>query len=375
MKKLTVLAMILAPAMLLAQKKAPSTYDLVIGTYTKGKSQGIQVYRFYTETGKLAYLSQVPTSNPSYVTVSNDNKFVYAVNEDGKDGGVSAFKFDANTGVLTFINKQSSQGADPCYIAVDKAKKNLLVANYSSGNLTVLPVNKDGSVSAVSQNLQDEGKGPNASRQEKAHVHMGAFTPDEKFVLYTDLGIDKVNVARYKANAEKPLQLLPQNAATVMGGHGPRHFVFSNDRKFVYLVTEMGSQIYSYKYDDGKLKQIQSVTMLPDGFSGDTGAAAIKISPDGRFLYASNRGAADDIVIYSINKESGMLTYVDRVSSLGNNPRDFAIDPTGNFLLVANQDSDNIVVYKINQSTGKLTLTATRVDIGNPVCLKFTSAQ
>lgn len=361
--------------MTFAQKKTPATYDLVIGTYTKGKSQGIYTYRFYTESGRMAYLSQVPTSNPSYVCVSNDNKFVYAVNEDGKDGGVSAFKFDANTGILTFINKQSSQGADPCYITLDKAQKNLLIANYSSGNLTVLPINKDGSINAVSQNIQDEGHGPNESRQEKAHVHMGAFSPDEKYVLYTDLGIDKLNIARYKANFSQPLLPMPQNAASVMPGHGPRHFIFSNDHKFVYLVTEMGSQVYAYQYHDGKFKQIQSVTMLPDGFSGDTGAAAIKISPDGRFLYASNRGEADDIVVYAINKESGMLTYVDRIKCMGNNPRDITIDPSGNYLLAANQDSDGITLFKINQSTGKLTYTGVKLNIGNPVCLKFTPAE
>ena len=188
-----------------AQKKKdkiPSTYDLVIGTYTTGESKGIYVYRFYTETGKLAYLSQIEgVDNPSYLCVS-DNKFIYAVNEDGKNGGVvSAFKFEPNQGKIEFINKQPSAGADPCYISVDKDQKNVFVANYSSGALSVLPINKDGSLNAPSQVIQDTGQGtPDTSRQKGPHVHMAFLSPDEKYLLYTDLGTDKLNVYRYHAS-------------------------------------------------------------------------------------------------------------------------------------------------------------------------------
>jgi 6-phosphogluconolactonase len=375
MKKLLFIVMLLASGLTYAQKPTPKTFDLVIGTYTKGTSKGIYVYRFYTETGKLAYLSQVATSNPSYLCVSSNNKFVYAVNEDGKDGGVSSFGFDAKTGVLTPINNQPSQGADPCYISIDKAQKNVFVANYSSGNLSVLPVNADGSLGAVKQNIKDEGKGPNEARQEGPHVHTAVLSPDEKFLFYSDLGTDKLNATRYKPSDAQPLTPLPENLTTVMAGNGPRHIDFSPDHKYVYLITEMAGNIYTYEYHGGKLKQVQSITMLPDGFTGEVGAADIHISPDGRFLYASNRGTANDIVTFSINKDNGQLTYVDRISSMGKGPRNFVIDPTGAFLLAANQNSDSIIIYKIDKTTGKLTAMGSRLTLGNPVCLKFAPAQ
>jgi 6-phosphogluconolactonase len=190
-----------------AQKKTttPSTFDLVVGTYTSGTSKGISVYRFYAESGRLAYLSKIDdVSNPSYLCVSKDNKFVYAVNEDDK-GEVSAFSFVPKSGTLTFINKQSSLGAAPCYISIDKDQKNLFVANYGGGNIAVLPINKDGSVAAAVQSITDPGHGPNKDRQEKAHVHTAVLSPDEKYVLYTDLGTDKINITRYKPGKANPL--------------------------------------------------------------------------------------------------------------------------------------------------------------------------
>jgi len=375
MKKLLFIVTLLASGLTYAQKPAPKTFDLVIGTYTKGTSKGIYVYRFYTESGKLAYLSQVATSNPSYLTVSSNNKFVYAVNEDGKDGGVSSFTFDAKTGVMQPINNQPSQGADPCYISVDKAQKNVFVANYSSGNLSVLPINADGSLGAVKQNIKDEGKGANAARQEGPHVHTAVLSPDEKYVFYSDLSTDKLNVTCYKPSDAQPLTPLAENLTTVPAGSGPRHIDFTPNHKYVYLITELAGNVFGYEYHGGKLKQIQSITMLPDGFTGDVGAADIHVSPDGRFLYASNRGTANDIVTYSINQENGLLTYVDRVSTQGKGPRNFVIDPTGSFLLVANQNSDSVITYKIDKTTGKLNPTGVRLTIGNPVCLKFTPAQ
>jgi len=208
MKRLLLIIALLCPVFTFAQKKASTTYDLLIGTYTKGTSKGIAVYRFYVETGKLAYLSQIDdVSNPSYLCVSKDNRFIYAVNEDGKDGGVSAFTFEPNVGTIKFLNKQTSAGADPCYISVDEDRKNVVVANYSGGTLSVLPVNKDGSLLAPSQVIQDEGKGPDTSRQKKAHVHMAYFSPDEKYLLYADLGTDKLNIARYRPSKPQPLTL------------------------------------------------------------------------------------------------------------------------------------------------------------------------
>jgi 6-phosphogluconolactonase len=378
MKRLLLIIFLLFPVLIYAQKPGPLTYDLLIGTYTKGTStsKGILVYRFYTESGKLAYLSQIEgVSNPSYLCVSKDNHFLYAVNEDGKDGGVSSFSFQPNDGKLTFLNKQTSAGADPCYISVDEARKNVFVANYSSGSLAVLPVNKDGSLQPPSQVIQDAGKGPDASRQEGPHIHTAFFSPNEKYLLFTDLGTDKLNIYRY--HASNPLPLSPSTPAFVStaSGTGPRHVVFSNNKKYLYLLHEMGSNINVYNFNGGKPVRVQTVKILPDGFKGTNGAAAIHITPDGKFLYASDRLDASGLVVYSINQETGELTFVQRQPTYGKNPRDFAIDPTGKFLLAANQDSNNIIVFKIDGSTGRLTATNFRIGVGNPVCLKFTPAE
>jgi 6-phosphogluconolactonase len=376
MKRLLLIISLLFPVLTYAQKQAPSTYDLLIGTYTKGTSKGILVYRFYTETGRLAYLSQIEgVSNPSYLCVSKNNRYLYAVNEDGKNGGVSSFSFQPTDGKLTFLNRQTSAGADPCYISVDEDQKNVFVANYSSGSLSVLPINKDGSLLPPSQVIQVEGKGPDASRQEGPHIHTAFLSPNEKYLLFTDLGTDKLNIYRYRAS--KPLPLSPSTPAFVSTapGTGPRHVVFSNNKKYLYLLHEMGSNINVYNFNGGKPVRVQTVKMLPDDFKGTNGAAAIHITPDGKFLYASDRLDASGLVVYSINQETGELTFVQRQSTFGKNPRDFAIDPTGKFLIAANQDSDSIIVFKIDENTGKLTATNFRIQVGNPVCLKFASAE
>ena len=375
MKKFLPIISMLFPVLTYAQKnKIPTTYDLVIGTYTKGTSKGVYVYRFYTESGRLAYLSQSDnTSNPSYVAISKDNKFVYAVNEDGKDGGVSAFTFDPHVGTMKLLNRQSSAGADPCHISVDEDRKNVIVANYSSGTLSVLPINKDGSLGPPSQVIQDKGKGPDASRQEGPHAHMALFSPGEKYLLCNDLGVDKLFIYRYRDSKPQPLTL--ENTVNIAPGGGPRHLTFSPDKKYLYLLQEMGSTITTYEFNNGKPKEVQSVKMLKPDFKGTNGAAAIHITPDGKYLYATDRLDASAILAYSINPENGQLTFIERHTTYGKNPRDFAIDPTGKYVIVANQDSDNIVVFKINQANGTLTTTGKGTQIGNPVCLKFTAAE
>ncbi|HVW96479.1 MAG TPA: lactonase family protein [Mucilaginibacter sp.] len=379
MKKFLIILSLVFPVLIYAQKKGdapPSTYDLLIGTYTKGVSKGIYVYRFYTEKGTLAYLNEIDNvSNPSYLTVSDNNKFVYAVNEDGKKGEVSAFTFDARLGKLEFINKQSSLGADPCYISVDKEQRNAFVANYSSGTIAVLPINKDGSLANAVETMHDDGHGPNKVRQEAAHVHTAVLSPDEKYVLYTDLGTDKLHVTRYHPRKESPLTDANPPFVRITPGDGPRHLVFSNDKKHVYLLTEMGSNIHVFDYKNGRLTEKQKISFVAPGFKGQTAGAAVHLSPDGKFLYASNRLDTNTITAFAINEETGELTQVDQVSSFGKNPRDFAIEPNGNFLVVANQDSDSIFVYRINKETGKLSLMQGKIEVGNPVCLKFTSAE
>jgi 6-phosphogluconolactonase len=381
MKKLLLFVAALLPLVSSAQKKntVSPIYDLLIGTYTNGTSKGIYAYRFYEKSGKLDYMSEFTTAdnpdftNPSYLCLTNNSHFIYAVNED-KSGKVTALSFVPRTGKFGFINNKPA-ASNPCYVSVDKDQKTVFVANYGSGNVTVYPVNADGSLGDMVQNLQDSGTGPNKDRQEGPHAHMVIPVPNEKYVLFTDLGTDKINVYRYKAGQNPPLIPAAEPYVNVKPGNGPRHMVFSEDGKYLYLVQELAAAINVYRYNNGKLTQVQTLSMLAPNFKGQVGAADIHISPNGRFLYASNRGDANEIVVYSINPDNGELTYVSRSPSMGKTPRNFVIDPSGNFLLVANQNSNNVVVYRIDAKTGNLAGVVGNLQIGNPVCLKFADAE
>lgn len=344
--------------------------NLLIGTYTTScESKGIYVYNFDTNTADFSYKNVSENSvNPSYLTVSKDNKFVYSVNENGAESTVSSFGYVPSSGKLDFINKQSSKGADPCYIINDD--KNVIVANYSGGNIAVFDKNSDGSIAEAKQVIQHYGQGPNAKRQEGPHVHMVRFSPDHKFVLSNDLGVDKVYSYEYNPNSTSET-LKVCDSVSVKPGSGPRHLTFSNDGKFVYLVQELDGSLTTFKYSKGKLKKIAENTILPDGFKGTFGSADIHISPDGKFLYASDRGEANDISIFEIHK-NGKLKLKGHTSTLGKGPRNFVIDPTGNYLLVGHQYTNNVVIFKRDQLTGTLTDTGKRIELCSPVCLVFT---
>jgi 6-phosphogluconolactonase len=377
MKKIMLLLALLIPVLGFSQKKkpVPSTFDVLIGTYTKGSSKGIYVYRFYEQNGQMAFLNEIDDiSNPSYLCVTDNNKFVYAVNENTK-GGVSSFTFEPKTGRLALINQQETQGADPCYVSVDKDQRNMFVANYSSGSLATFPLNKDGSIGALSQLVKDAGSSVVKDRQEGPHVHTAVLSPNEKYLLYTDLGTDKLNVMRYKASRTPPLTPADPAFASVTPGGGPRHLAFSADGKFVFLLQEISGVITTFSYDNGKLTKVDTADMKIREFGGNIGSAAIHLSPDGRFLYASNRGNANNITEYAINPDNGHLTFVSRVNTVGRGPRDFIIDPTGRYLIVANQIGGNIVVYQLHATTGAPTTVVSQTLIDSPVCLKIVPAE
>ncbi|MHC0440688.1 lactonase family protein [Flavobacterium sp. 3-210] len=351
--------------------KAQDKFNLLVGTYTnKCQSNGIYVYEFDAASGdfKLKSSSENVIS-PSYLSVSANNKFVYAVNENGTQSAVSAFGFDSASGKLKFLNTNDALGADPCHLINDD--KNVIVANYSGGNIVVYKKNADGSISTVQQLIQHEGKGPNVARQEKAHVHQVVFSPDKKFVLSNDLGLDKVYIYKYNPNSKNEILTL-KGSIDVKPGSGPRHLTFSKDGKFVYLVQELDGTLTSFSYDKtGVLKVIAETSILAQGFKGGTGAAAIKISPDGNFLYLTDRVDANAISVYKIQK-NGSLELVEQQSTLGKGPRDFAIDPTGNYLLVGHQYTNDIIIFKRDKNTGKLTDTGKRIELCSPVGLVFT---
>jgi 6-phosphogluconolactonase len=374
MKKLLLIIALASPVLCVAQKKgvAPKVFDLVIGTFTGDSptaSKGIYVYRFYEERGSVAYLSEIETKNPAFLAVTADQQFIYAVNENNGviPSTVSAFKFTKATGKLELLNTQPSIGS-PAYISVDKAQKNVFIANYGGGSLQVYPVNKDGSLGASSQTIQDEGTGTNTARQLQPHVHSAVLSPDDKYLMVSDLGTDKINIFRYKASKNPPLTPAEVPYFKTEGGSGPRHSDFTPNGKFMYNVQEITATISAFSYHDGELKELQNIKMMPADFKGTNGAADIHVSPDGLFLYATNRGTVNEIFVYAIDQATGKLTAVDHYPT-GNAPRNFVIDPTGNYVLVGS--SNRIVVFKVNKASGKLTQINTAINIEQAVCLKM----
>ncbi|MES2774618.1 MAG: lactonase family protein [Bacteroidota bacterium] len=346
---------------------------LFIGTYTGTGSKGIYVYKFNTTTGKATWVSNTDSMvNPSFLTVSSNGKFLYSVSESGGNfpGKVNAFSFDKKTGQLKFINEQTSGGDNPCYVSITKNGQWVAVGNYTGGNLSMFKTKPNGALMPVAQFIQHYGTGPNKSRQEKAHVHSTVFSPDEKFLFAPDLGMDKVMVYKFRATSNLPLEPAAEPFAETLPGSGPRHLVFHPTiKKYAYLVNEMAGAVNGYIFEKGKLSNIQNIAMHPGDFKGQPGSADIHLSPDGKFLYASNRGEENNIVIYAVEPMNGLLTLKGYQSVLGTKPRNFCIDPTGNFLLVANQDSGNIVIFKRDKETGFLTPTGEEIKIPKPVCL------
>lgn len=367
MKKVYLLLLLITTITSMQAQK--NILNLIVGTYTNScSSRGIYVYEFNTKKAQIRLKkSSDSIVNPSYVSLSDDGKFLYAVNENGKESTVSSFAFDAANGKPSTINKVDSKGADPCYLINDD--KNVIVANYSGGNISVFGKNEDGSLTEAKQVVQHYGKGINADRQEKPHVHMVYFSPDKKYVLSNDLGNDKVYVYNYNPTAEKEVLTL-KDSVSVTAGSGPRHLTFSKNGKYVYLLQELDGSLTSFSYLDGKLTKVFETTILAKDFNGTFSSADIHISPNGKFLYASNRGEANNISVFKIQKK-GKLQLKGQTSTLGKGPRNFVIDPTGKFLLVAHQYTNNIVIFKIHKRKGTLTDSGKSFDLCSPVCLIF----
>ncbi len=346
---------------------------LFIGTYTNGASKGIYVYRFNTSTGSGTEISTIKADNPSYLAISPDGKHIYSADEsEGPAGSVGAYSFDPLTGKLLQLNIQSSMGNGTCYISEDKTQKWVVVANYGSGNLTALPVNSDGSLAPAAQVIQHTGTGINKERQEKAHVHSTIFSPDEKFLYVADLGTDKEHIYKFDPQQSVPLSEANDSFVSVTPGSGPRHIAFLPNGPYLYLISEMAGTVDAFHCDKktGKLTEFQRIRTTAVSFTGDPGSADIHIRPDGKFLYASNRGVSNTLAVFAIEKD-GRLTAKQCISVNGKHPRNFVIDPTGHFLLVANRDSDNIVVFAIDPASGLLKATGKELKVPNPVCLKF----
>jgi 6-phosphogluconolactonase len=349
---------------------------LIVGTYTGGNSEGVYVYKFNSGDGSFKEVSHVKTSNPSFVAVSPNEKFVYAVHEDaasnGKGGEISAFSFDKKTGTLTYLNEQPTEGDHPCYVIVDKTAKWVIAANYSSGSLSVLPINTNGSLGNPITTIHHQGSGKDKDRQAAPHVHCTVLSPDNRFLFVADLGIDKVMIYSFNAATGKLSPAKIPFAKTV-DGSGPRHFIFHPNNKYAYLVEELSGTVEAYQYNNGVLKNIQRISTMPAGDTSFPGSADIHISQDGKFLYASNRSTSNTIAIFKINSADGKLTIIGHQSTMGKTPRNFNFDPSGDYLLVANQNDDQVVIFKRDKTTGLLTDTGKRIGVGKPVCLKWIS--
>ena len=356
-------------------EKAPTKFDLLIGTYTNNSDrEGIYVYTFDSQTGELEYKNKTGgIDNPSFLTLSPDLKSVYAISESGKNptGMVFSYAYDASTGTLTYKNKESAGGKGPCYVSVDKTGKHVFTANYGSGSIASVPILPDGSLGSAIQEIHNKGNIVDG-KEGPSRMHAAVISPDNNYLFAPNLGIDKIGVYHFDAKAtSNPLKAADPEFVSLSEGSGPRHFVFHPNEKYAYVIQELDGGITAFDYHDGKLTEIQSVSILPEGFEGRFAAADIHISPDGKFLYGSNRIGLNEIIIYSIDQKNGYLTFVGRESSKGKIPRNFAIDPSGKFLLVANQDTDDIHVFKRSLETGLLTSTNISVKVGRPVCLKF----
>jgi len=359
--------------------KAVNDMLVYVGTYTSGGAEGIYVLKLDLGSGELTKVATVKdVVEPSYLTTDGRNRFLYAVNEtnefEGKpSGAVSAFSIEKD-GSLKFINKVPSFGASPCHVIVSANDKFVLVANYMGGNLVVFPVRPDGGLGQYVELKQDHGSGPNKDRQEAAHAHSVYLDSKNKFALSADLGIDRVMIYKFDEATGK----LTPNAIpfySTKPGAGPRHLAFHPEGKFVYIINELDCTITGAAYDAkvGELKEIQTTTTLPSGFSGENTCAEIALSPNGKFLYASNRGH-DSIASYSVDKTTGKLAYIEHVLTGGKTPRNFTIDPGGKYLLAANQNSGSIVVFNIDQSSGRLKASGKKIDIPAPVCLRIIPA-
>jgi 6-phosphogluconolactonase len=367
-----------------AQRKpdTKSHYIVYVGTYTtKQASKGIYTYDFDYSSGKFTELGLAAESvDPSFLVVHPNGKYLYAVNETSefagqKSGAVSAFAIDASTHKLKLLNQVPSGGAGPCHISLDKTGKFVLIANYDGGSVATFPIREDGSLSSSASFIQHHGSSVNKERQEGPHAHWIATSPDNRFALTADLGLDEILIYRFDATTGKLTPNTPP-FARLAPGSGPRHFAFHPNGKFAYALTEMAATLtaFSYKAADGSLTELQTVATLPKDYSGPIEAAELVAHPSGKFLYVSNRGGIDTITAFAIDPAKGTLKLVDKFSTRGKTPRNFAIDPTGSFLFAANQESGTTVLFRIDTKTGALTETGQQLQVPAPVCIVFAAA-
>lgn len=339
-----------------------------VGTYTKENSEGIYKFTLDTEAKKISNVTlAAKLNNPTYVTINRNNEYLYSVVKEGESGGVAAYSINSKTGELTEENRQVVEGASPCHVSVDSRNHTVVTANYHKGTIESFEVNEDGTINPATSIMAHEGSGPNKERQEKPHAHYAGYTPDEKYVVGVDLGIDKIITYEIKDSV-----LTEVNRLSVNPGSGPRHITFHPNGKYAYVMTELSSEVIVLTYNpaEGSFTELQYISTIPKAFDENNQGSAIHISSDGRFVYAGNRGH-NSIAVFSVDENSGKLTFVAHTSTEGNWPRDFVLDSTEKFLVATNEKSHNLVLFSRSESTGELTLLQSDVAVPEPVCVKF----
>jgi 6-phosphogluconolactonase len=352
--------------------------DLVFfGTHAVGPGRGLSVAHFDSETGLLTKPQLVAeAAAPAFFVLHPDGRHLYACNSNDFARGftgetISAFSIDPQTGQLTFINQQSSGGADPSYITLDATNRYVLNANYKGGSVAAIKLNPDGSLGERTATIQHEGRGVDPKRQTQPYAHSVRLDPTNRFALVADLGLDKLFV--YRLNAQDG-SLTPNDPpfAKVTPGAGPRHLAFHPKGRYVYLINEMASTIVAFAWDSkrGALTERQTLSTLPEGFQGTSHCAEILVHPNGKYVYGSNRGH-DSLAVFAIDPPTGQLRLIEHVPTQGRSPRNFAFDPSARWIIVTNHGSDNAMVFRVDRKTGRLTPQGQPVDIVNPFGIGF----
>lgn len=347
---------------------------LFVGSYADAANSGVYVYELDQSNEKFHRLHEVSgLKNPTFLNVDAEKKKLYSISENtdadgGRVGEVVSFSIDTDSGSLTEENRISSIKPSTCHIQRDFNNKYLIVSGYHGGNVGLIKLDEQGQLIQLTDEKQHEGHGPNAERQDRAHTHSAQFSPDNRFALVADLGIDEIIVYRLDTEGD---QLVRQGEGKTAPGAGPRHVAFHPNGQYLYSINEVDSTItlFDYVKESGSLTSRQTVPTLPEDYKGENTTAEIVISRDGRFLYGSNRGH-DSIVQYAIDQNDGTLTFVERLSTEGGHPRHFALTPGGDFLIAANRDSDHLVLFRVNSDTGRLQFTGHTAEVSKPVCIQ-----
>ena len=373
MRNLPLLILCVATMLPSLQAEEPIVF---ISAFTSAGEGAIHAYRFDSEKGQLKLLQRTTEiENPFFLAVSPNRKFLYAI--DAKQFGskddefVAAYKIEGRDGKLTRLNRQSSRGSASCYLDVDATGKSVVVANYMSGSVASLPVRSDGSLGEIATFVQHTGSSVNPERQKEPHAHCIVISPDNRFCLAADLGNDKI--LNYELNPQSA-ELKPNSAqahATLPPGSGPRHLIFNKNGNRVYVINELKNTVtlFDYAQQSGKLTQRQTISTVPEKFDGVSYTADLKTTPDGRFLYGTNRGH-DSIAIFKI-ADDGQLSLLRNEPSLGKGPQNLLITPDGRWLMCANMPGNNVAIFSIDTNTGALKSAGDPLSIPMPSCIRW----